>query len=322
MEVLLRILKWSSLVFGILIIGLLTILYTVFPKVDPAGDIIIDSSDEIIARGDYLANHVAVCIDCHSTRDWSYFSGPIIPGTEGIGGEKFGKEYGFPGTFYAKNITPAGIGDWTDGELHRLITTGVTRDWEPIFPLMPYPSYGKMDVEDMKSIIAYIRSLEPQENEVKESKADFPMNLIMRMIPKPAEPTTRPSPSDTLNYGKYLVTIAGCSECHTMAEKGKPVEGMSFAGGFEFKLPGGGIVRSANLTPDETTGVGNWEVDDFLDRFSAFIDPFGIETVPGGFNTVMPWTMYAGMTEEDLTAIFKYLQTLTPIENEVIVFSQ
>jgi hypothetical protein len=62
-------------------------------------------------------------MDCHSTRDWSKFSGPLVEGTLGQGGERFDQTVGMPGVVYSKNITPARIGDYTDGELFRLITT-------------------------------------------------------------------------------------------------------------------------------------------------------------------------------------------------------
>src|SRR5690606_41947964 len=87
-------------------------------------------------------------IYCHSPRDWSRFSGPITPGTLGMGGDRFDQTVGMPGVFYARNITPAGIGRYTDGELFRVITSGVTKEGHAIFPLMPYPYYGKMDPED------------------------------------------------------------------------------------------------------------------------------------------------------------------------------
>lgn len=69
-----------------------------------------------------------MCLDCHSQRDYSKFAAPLVPGTEGKGGELFGKDLGFPGDFYSPNITPAGVGNWTDGELFRTITTGVSKD--------------------------------------------------------------------------------------------------------------------------------------------------------------------------------------------------
>jgi len=96
-----------------------------YPRVASPPTVLIHATDAIIERGRYLANHVAVCMDCHSTRDWDAFSGPIVPGTEGAGGERFGKELGFPGTFYAANITPAGLSQWSDGEILRAIASNI-----------------------------------------------------------------------------------------------------------------------------------------------------------------------------------------------------
>ena len=59
----------------------------VLPKVDKPENISIRATPEMIQRGAYIANHISVCIDCHSKRDWSKFSGPIVPETEGMGGE-------------------------------------------------------------------------------------------------------------------------------------------------------------------------------------------------------------------------------------------
>lgn len=75
-----------------------------FPNVDAAPNISVDRTAAQIERGRYLANHVAVCIDCHSTRDFSRLAAPPVPGTFGKGGDRFDHSLGFPGTFYAKNI--------------------------------------------------------------------------------------------------------------------------------------------------------------------------------------------------------------------------
>ncbi len=299
----------------------LSYLYIALPDAGPAPDITVEGTPQQVERGRYLAHHVASCIDCHSVRDWSRLAGPIRTGTEGKGGDVFDENMGFPGTFYAKNITPFNLKEWSDGEIYRTITTGINRDGEPIFPVMPWPFYSRMDPEDVKAIIAYIRTLEPVESVSPPSKAHFPVNLVMRTLPKPAEPLSRPDPSDTIPYGKYLTTIAACAECHTQKVQGQPVDEMFFAGGFEFRLPGG-IVRSANLTPGRT-GIGNWTEEQFVSRFKRYDMPVDsiLQTGPTDFNTVMPWTMYAGMKDEDLKAIFAYLKSLDPIENTVIKFS-
>ena len=94
-------------------------LYASYPKVPPAGEVRIVATPEALARGEYLTHHVSICLDCHSERDWDKFAGPLKPGTWGKGGEAFDKTVDptFPGAVYAKNITPAGIGSWTDGEV-------------------------------------------------------------------------------------------------------------------------------------------------------------------------------------------------------------
>jgi mono/diheme cytochrome c family protein len=108
------------------------------PNVGSAPDIKIDATPERLALGEYLAYHVTVCIDCHSRRDWSRFSGPPAEGTIGMGGDLFDQKYGFPGTYYAKNITPSGISRYADGELFRVITTGVDKEGKALFPVMPF----------------------------------------------------------------------------------------------------------------------------------------------------------------------------------------
>lgn len=304
----------------IAIIGGYTFLQTSFPKVSDAPDISVEITPDRIERGEYLAHHVSLCMDCHGTRDWNTMSGPPVSGTEGVGGEKFGPEMGFPGNFYSRNITPYGVGDWTDGELYRAITAGVSRDGSPLFPIMPWEHYGKMDQEDIYSIIAYIRSLEPIESEIAESKADFPMNLIMRTLPHDGTPQKRPDPSDPLAYGKYMTNASGCFDCHTPSVKGQFIEGTDFSGGMEFHLPAG-ITRSANITPSES-GIGDWTEEEFINRFKAFdrddLEKIDITT---DFQTPMPWSMYAGMKETDLRAIFHYLKTVEPIDKEVIKFT-
>lgn len=308
----------------LLVVGGMAYFYLYYPKVEAAPVIEVSATAAQIERGEYLANHVALCIDCHSTRNWSVFAGPIIPGTEGKGGEKFGPEMGFPGTFYSKNITPHNLKNWTDGEIYRAITGGVSRDESPLFPVMPYPYYKSMDPRDVKAIIAYIRTLEPIENTTPDSEPAFPMNFIMRTIPAPYDPAAakRPSPEDILEYGKYLVTISACSDCHTPKQKGQPVMEQYMAGGVEFDMSFG-TVRSANITPHVATGIGTWTEDQFVATFKQYDVP--IDSLPDpsrrGYNTIMPWQMYAGMKEQDLKAIFAYLQSLELRRNKVNRFA-
>ncbi|WP_264565090.1 cytochrome c [Flavobacterium sp. N3904] len=308
-----------------LVIGIVVLLLYVklaLPNVGKMEYLSIKPTVSKLERGKYLANHVCVCVDCHSTRNWSEFSGPLVEGTIGKGGEVFDQRFGFPGSFYSKNITPSGIGDWTDAEVMRAIASGVSKNGNALFPVMPHPHFGQMDKEDLESIIVYLRTLEPIENVVPGSKADFPMSFIINTIPKEPHFSDKPNETEVVAYGGYLFNAASCSECHSKQENGKPIEGMELAGGFEFPMVTGGIVRSANITQDKITGIGKWSENDFVKRFKTYTDSTYVpnKISKGLFNTVMPWTMYGGMKEQDLKAIYAYLKTVKPIHNSVEKF--
>ena len=307
-------------VIAVVIIGGLVYFNASYPKVDPPKDIKIEATAERLSRGEYLANYVAVCIDCHSEREWTKFAGPIKPGTKGSGGEVFDENMGFPGMVVTKNLTPANLSSWTDGEILRAVTCGVTKDNKALFPMMPYMNYSNFMEEDAYSVVAYIRSLQPQEKEIPETDLNFPLNLLVKTMPlKSYTPAKEIDKSNPAEYGKYLVTIASCSECHTQSNKGEPLPGMYLAGGQTFNFPAG-VVSSANITPDAVTGIGNWTKEDFLNRF-RFYNSEEAQNVPVNlekdFNTPMPWLMYSGMTDEDLGAIYEYLRTIKPVNNSV-----
>jgi len=316
---------FSRLLIVLILIIALTIGYIklALPNVGAAPVMTIVPTAERVARGEYLANHVTICIDCHSARDWTRFSGPPVDGTKGQGGELFDQKFGFPGAFYSRNITPDGISRYTDGELFRVITTGVNKEGKAMFPVMPYHYYGRMDEEDIKSIIAYIRTLKPIKNDVPKSSPDFPMSIIINTIPSKASFTKMPAKTDVVNYGKYIVNAAACMECHTKFEKGKLVAGTEFGGGREFPFPDGSFVRSANISPDAASGLGKWTEEMFLARFHERSDSTTLrrKLQPGEFNSIMPWTMYGRMYDEDLKAIYAYLKTVTPINNTVVKFT-
>ncbi|WP_281635734.1 c-type cytochrome [Flavobacterium marginilacus] len=317
-----KIIKRFLLLFVIAVAAVLFYVKLALPNVGEMEYLSIKPTASRLERGKYLATHVCVCVDCHSTRNWNEFSGPLAEGTLGKGGEVFDQRFGFPGSFYSKNITPSGIGDWTDAEVLRAIASGVSKDGKALFPIMPHPHFGQMDKEDLESIIVYLRSLKPIENIVPESEADFPMNFIINTIPEKPHFSNKPSESDAVAYGGYLFNAASCAECHSKQEKGKPIAGMELAGGFEFPMVTGGTAFSSNITQDEATGIGKWSEDDFVKRFKSYTDSsyVSVKVSKGNFNTVMPWTMYGGMKEQDLKAIYAYLKTIRPIKNSVIKF--
>lgn len=296
-------------------------LYYALPNVPVTSTYRIEATPERMARGKYLNDHVVGCTTCHTERDWTKFSGPVKPERLGAGGESF--NLGPAGTLYAKNITPAAIGSWTDGELLRAVTAGVSQDGTPLFPLMPYPHYGFMAEDDVHAVLAYIRSLKAIETPgIPERTLSFPLNLIVRTMPAAPSHQQRPSPQDTIAYGRYMTRISLCSDCHTpIDDRGTPLPGMDFAGGMEF-YETGYRVRSANITPDADTGIGTWTEQQFIDKFKAFENtpPAALSDTERRQNTVMPITAYAGMTREDLSAIYAFLRSQTPVVNRVNKF--
>ena len=243
----------------------------------------------------------------------------MVAGTLGKGGEVFDQKLGFPGSFSAPNITPYKTKDWSDAEIYRAITSGVNKAGKALFPIMPYPYYGTLATEDIMSVIAYLRTIPAIESNPAPSEPAFPMNLVVNTFPKQSKPNGIPAKSDTVNYGKYLVTAASCIECHTPAKHGQIIKTLAFTGGRDFQMPDGAILYSANITPDPETGIGKWTKEAFIFRFKSY-DPI-VYTAPllanGAIQSIMPWTMYAGMDTTDLTAIYKYLQSIPPVKNRI-----
>ena len=312
---------------GVFIIGVLCwVIYfsTAHPITKHNTDIQVKPTSVSIERGFYLANYVTVCTQCHSKRDWTMFSGPIITDSIGMGGERFDNNFAnVPGILFSKNITPSSLKNWTNCDIYNLITKGLTKDNKVIFPMMPYLSFSNMDSDDVKSIICYLRTLKPIDNQVSESNLNFPENIAIRIVPKVSNTSKKPLETDTVLYGKYLVSIAGCIECHTPKQYGRKIIGKEFSGGLEFSFKNFGKVRTSNITPDIETGIGSWQEDMFINNFKKFSDSLMAHIMINNiqFQTTMPWTMYSGMKTSDLKAIYKYLMTLKPIKNNIIKFT-
>ncbi len=322
MRIFLKAVIWIIVILFIVAGGFLIYVNIFLPDVSKAPDIKIEATPDRLERGEYLTNHLMVCLSCHSPRDWTQYAAPVIKAKLGAGGPVFGQEKGLPGEFYPANLTPYHLGDWSDGEILWALSAGVNKEGKPLFPIMPYHSYSKLSKEDLYAVIAYLRTLPPIESETKISEADFPVNIIMSFMPSNPEFNERPDPADQVAYGKYLVTAAACADCHTPLKEGKPVDSMRFAGGMSFHLKSGGYATSANITPDRETGIGSWTEEAFVKKFRSFMDPeYGDEKImPGSINTEMPWREYAALKESDLKAMYAYLKTLKPIHNRIIKF--
>jgi mono/diheme cytochrome c family protein len=279
-----------------------------------------DSIDAQLKRGDYLVNVVCNCMHCHGQRDFTKFAGPIIPGTEGKGGEEIDSG------IYVKNITPTVLGSWTDDEIARVLTTGITKDGDTLFPTMPYRAISKLPMEDIYSIIAYLRTLKPIPDSVpKRNMGVYPKGFLSMVydsfyLKHTGDEAPLPSGDDKVKRGAYLVNAADCKGCHTPFDYKKFdfFPDSAFAGGvlFEIRQPNF-KVNTANLTPDSTTGIGAWSEDMFLAKFKNYRDPAGYSYDPGKNNSVMPWTIFCNMKDDDLKAVYAYLRTLKPIMHKV-----
>lgn len=115
-----RVVSWILMVLLALLGAGIASVLIVFPRREPASDLSIDLTPDRVERGRYLVEHVANCLDCHSERDWDYYGGPVIAGTEGKGAPlRVLRPH-----VVSANITPAALGDWTDGEIVRAISSG------------------------------------------------------------------------------------------------------------------------------------------------------------------------------------------------------
>jgi mono/diheme cytochrome c family protein len=107
-----------------------------------------------------------------------------------------------------------------------------------------------------------------------------------------------------IERGRYLAQAGDCAACHT-AEGGQP-----FAGGRAVPTPFG-VIYSTNITPDPSTGIGNWTSDDFYRAMHEGIAPGGEHLYPA-----FPYPWYTKLTRADVDAIRSYLATLAPVHEQ------
>lgn len=308
-KALLKILGYGALTVVLLLIGVVAFVFIRFPKAITAADIAIEATPARLERGRYLVNHVLYCMNCHGERDWQLYSAPVKPDTKGKG--VFVDDPVLPA--WSANITPFGIGEWSDGEVVRAITSGIKNDGTALHPLMPFDSYANISLEDVYAVVTYLRTLPVIEHVVPETKPQsvlefLLLNVVARTLPEPYTPMPHPDDSDSVAYGKYLTKIAECGVCHKS----------NFAGGASFQNPPGQSIRAKNLT-SATSGIGIWSRENFIGVFKSFDNPESRQIlVPEGEeNTGMPWVQYAGMSNRDLGAIYAYLRTVEPVENVI-----
>lgn len=279
-------------------------LFARYPRVETP-PVLAAATVRDVERGRYLVDQVLLCHNCHSQRDFTFYSGPVVASTA-LGGA-WVEDRVVPA--FSANLTPYALQSWTDGEIFRAITSGVNRSGDALHPLMPSDSYRNMSSGDVRAVVAYLRTVEPVRRDRPSWKArSVPefliVKLVGRILPKPYQPVAAPPPDDRINYGRYLAVIAECAFCH----------GSDFAGSRQIAIPGtSSIAFSSNITPEPETGIGSLTETEFVNVFRSFQPLITNPTPAAGKNTTMPWLRYAGMSEEDLRALYAYLRTVPPV---------
>ena len=117
-----------------------------------------------------------------------------------------------------------------------------------------------------------------------------------------------------LQRGKYLVSFSTCSNCHTPGSLLGHPDLTRFLAGSDvgYAIPELGIFVPPNLTPDKTTGLGDWTTQQIVTAITTGQRPDGRILAP-----IMPWRSLSHLTKSDATAIAVYLKSLPPVHNQV-----
>lgn len=189
----------------------------------------------------------------------------------------------------------------TDDDWVRAIRHGVGHDGRGLL-LMPVRNFYYLSDEDLGALIAYLKSLPPVDNELPKTKPGplgFVMLALGQLPPEATSPdvtvidhdgprTVAPKPRATVEYGRYLAST--CTVCH----------------GAQFN---GGLIRTdaEYLAPNLTPGgeVAFWSEEDFITALRTGVTPSGHK-----LKDVMPWKYFGQMTDDELKAVWLYLQSL------------
>jgi hypothetical protein len=226
------------------------------------------------------------------------------------------------GSISVPNLTPdpeTGLGRYSDGQVFRMLRHAIRPDGTASMSLI-MPFQGMAD-EDHVAIVSYLRSLDPVVHEVPPSQWTL-MGKAIRVFAPPFQPVLEPTfpakapPMEaTVERGEYIVRyVANCYACHTQHDMATFERiGPEFGGGMEFEpdpgLNNGIWMRSPNITSHPTGVLKNFPTaEDFIARFRAGRTREG---------SPMHWGPFSRMSEEDLRAIYLFLQSVPPVDNEV-----
>lgn len=292
-----KVLKWIGYVLGglvaIIVVALAVFYFMSEQKMGKSfamtpDPIVVPTDEASIAHGKHMVEAVSECIGCH---------------TPNLGGQMFIDDPSFA-QIPAPNLTggQGGIGaTYTDEDWVRAIRHGVAANGRQLI-IMPSHWYNYLSDEDLGAMVAYLKTLPPVDQEFPErSIALIPTRILVSLGAFPFapdliaknSPRTAPEPGVTVEYGQYLVRVAACGECH----------GNDLAGGTNEGAP-----KGPNLTPGGAFAA--YREEDFLKVFHTGVTPGG-----NVLSEEMPWENYGKMTDDELKAIFAYLQSLEPLPN-------
>ena len=262
-----------------------------------------------IARGKYIFGATGGC-GCHTV--------PKQPVNAG------GRKYDGPfGTVYSSNITPdreTGIGGWNDEQIITAIRLGRRSNGERLVPVHPYTVFNGMGAEDLKALVAFLRTLPAVNRANQPKKITVPMfesvflpawlaAFAPRETPPAAVPTSGPA------RGEYLVRAVGhCGECHTPRTMTMATDNSRFLAG---NPKGPEDSEVPNITPDKATGLA-WSEEEIADYLGTGNKPDG--DVAGGLMGEMIEGTLAGfkdLTKADRLAIARYLKTIPAVKNKI-----
>ncbi len=265
------------------------------------------ANDAQVQRGAYLAK-LGDCAACHSAPHGKPFAGGISMTTP-------------IGRIYTTNITPdpgTGIGRYTEEDFARALREGVARDGHNLYPAMPYPSYAKVNDDDVKALYAYfMKGVAPVQQANRASDIPWPLNMRwplkiwnMAFLEKGVY-QDKPTKDVAWNRGAYLIQGLGhCGSCHTprgfaFQERALDESGIAY-------LTGAALDGwfASNLTGEHNVGLGRWsEVD-----IAAFLKT-GANSHASSFGsmTIVINNSTQAMTDIDIAAMATYLKSLPAV---------
>jgi mono/diheme cytochrome c family protein len=237
------------------------------------------------------------------------------------GGRRFDGPFG---TVHSTNITAdreTGIGGWTDEQLITAIRLGRRPSGERLLPVHPYPVFNGMAAEDLRALVAYLRTLPPVRRATPPKQIKVPLfesvflpAWLAAFAPREAPPPR--APEGGLARGEYLVRAVGhCGECHTPRTLTMAPDASRFLAG---NPKGPEDAEVPNITPDPETGIGRWTVEQIAEYLGTGNRPDG-DVAGGLMGEVIQGTTagYKDLTRADLLAVAHYLKSIPAVKHRV-----